>query len=356
MTLTSQLTQLFASAPDALQIIDRVEALALLSGDDVYREAFLQLTGMKLSADEARRAWRGVTAGARAATFAGQSERQLRNRLLKALNFRRRLPAGGIFAGTEHHTRLNHLLAEKRNQKDDSPLGVLMLAIDRFEQLELQLPPATLKRFQEQLATLVREQIREPDCAFWPEPGRGVLLLTEAGREQAFAVAERIRVSLKSASLPAIAALSVQELSCSIGLAGYPGDGLHARRLLNTAEKHLHQAAVHGNRCCPADAERRRHIRRQVNAMVEFHDAVRHQYRQALVLDISELGIAIGCNTPLEKGARLTLRFRQPFWPVEQELQGTVRQAGSAYGDALPRFGVEFLQPATNLCTPILFN
>lgn len=356
MTLNRQLKQLFATAIDARQALEKVEALALLSGDEVYRQAFLQLTGLRLTVTEARRIWRGITAGARAATFAGLTTSQLRSRLLKAVSYRKNLPAGSLFAGSEHHTRLNHLLADKRNRRDVSPLGVLLVVIDRCDNMQLMLPPTALQRCQEQIAELVKEQIREQDQAFWPTPGHGVLLLTETERNHAFAVAERIRRVIGRANLPMLSDLPDPRLSCSIGLASYPHDGLHARRLLHTAEKHLHQAALCGDCCCPADAERRRETRRQVSAMVEFHDTTRRRYRQALVLDISRHGIAIGCHAPLEKGSQLTIRFRQPFWPVERELQGTVRQAGTAYGDALPRFGVEFVQPAAELADIPLFN
>jgi len=356
MTLTSQLNQLLANTNDALQVIERVEALSLLCGDEVYQQAFLRLTGLRLSMTEARRIWRGLTSGARAATFAGQTTRQLRSRLLKAISYRQSQPAESLFAGTLHHTRLNHLLAEKRNRCDTTPLGVLLLAIDQYDKLDLMLSPSTRQRCLDQLAGLIKGLIRDHDCAFWPDPGHGVLLLTDTERAHTFAVAERIRVTVRNASPPDLGTLPDPQLSCSIGLASYPHDGLHARRLLNTAEKHLHQAAIYGDCCCPADAERRRETRRPVSAVVEFQDTSRRQYRQALVLDISRHGIAIGCNAPLEKGSQLTIRFRQPFWPVEHELQGTVRQSGSAYNAALPRFGVEFLQPASELFEPVLFN
>lgn len=352
MNFISDLRQILQKwGDDQPELVNAVEAFARQHGDAVYQEIFRLLFDRDLDPQRAARYWREALA-----RWDSQDPRVPGQKLLKAALFDYlqniagdrvgsvRDGLTGLFTPSYGRAHLDKLLAAKRSRANAPPLSILVLAIDRYQQLLNTAGQADLDRCIRQLSALLRRHIRDMDSASWLEQGRFCVILPDASRSQSYAIAERIRCAVEEETFPGTAGLPGGKLTVSTGLAGCPEDGRLPGPLLRFAEEQLALAQTIGNRCFPGEAERRRETRRKVHAPVEVAYAEHGGFMPAMALDISPCGMAIGGNLALKTGVPLTVRFQAPDWPGDRTVRALVRESSLLGNDKHPRFGLEFLK------------
>lgn len=344
---------------DQDQLIHTIEAAAQQKGDDVYQAVFRILFDRNLDPARAGRYWREAIARWHSRADLQPAQQVLKTALFDYLQnmIRDKLASvtdglTGLFNQSYCQTHLEQLLAAKRNNQKASPLAVLAIGIDNFPRLLEQLTPPESDRCLRHIGQIIRRHVRDMDSACWQDGGRYCLILPETTRQQAFAVAERIRNAVLKEGGPDEGKLADLKLTISIGLASFPESGSRAQRLLEAAAAELQSAQLGGNATCPVEAERRRQQRNPVCSMVEVGGTELDGYHPAMALNISHGGVAIGCDLALKVGALLTIRFRRPYWSQDREVRGLVRQASGGKNGGLPFFGLEFFQPEPGLLPP----
>ncbi len=124
----------------------------------------------------------------------------------------------------------------KRARRYNSSFSILLLDLDNFKEINDTLGhlkgDLALKKF----ANILIETIRESDIAARYGGDEFILLLPDTTYKGAFRLAQRIIERLKNENIEGI------PLSCSIGIATYPDDGVIWEELFETADRSLYSA------------------------------------------------------------------------------------------------------------------
>ena len=155
-------------------------------------------------------------------------------------------------------------------------------------------------------------------------------------------VAQRIRLAIEAEIFPGQERLSSANLTISGGIAEYPHDAENAEALIEIADAELYKAKIRRNCIYPSEENRRVSTRRPLRSLVKLSPDKDGDPRTGISLDVSEFGMALGCDNPLLVGSSVDLHFNQPFWNCNCLLNGTVRQARKL-GD-MNFIGIEFDQ------------
>jgi diguanylate cyclase (GGDEF)-like protein len=140
----------------------------------------------------------------------------------------------------------------ERSKKFRFKFSFLMLDIDRFKDYNDRLGHLVGDAILKEIARLVKENIRQVD--FMGRYGGEELcaVLTETGREEALAAAERIRLAVASGKIRAYD--EELQATISIGVATFPDDSLDAKEIIERADKALYRAKEAGrNMVCQAE-------------------------------------------------------------------------------------------------------
>ena len=133
-----------------------------------------------------------------------------------------------------------------RAERRKNTLAVLMLDVDHFKKFNDQFGHAAGDAALTEVANVFRAQVRNEDivCRYGGE--EFAIILPEITPELAFERAEKIRQAVSEARVQIDRTRSV-EVTVSIGVALYPGDGSSSASLLKSADKALYNAK-HGGR------------------------------------------------------------------------------------------------------------
>lgn len=132
-----------------------------------------------------------------------------------------------------------------RAQRRKNTLAVLMLDVDHFKKFNDQYGHAAGDAALTEVAKVFRNQVRNEDivCRYGGE--EFAIILPEITAEAAYDRAERIRKAVAELRVPIDRTRTV-EVTVSIGVALYPGDGSSSAALLKSADKALYGAKHNG--------------------------------------------------------------------------------------------------------------
>ena len=140
------------------------------------------------------------------------------------------------------HDRLQQALANA--QRNKACLGLVFLDLDNFKPINDQHGHAAGDMLLQTVAQRLRQTIRAVDTVARIGGDEFVLLLTELDQpDSAIRLAEKIRQSVLP---PTPFGEHRLEISCSMGVADYPGDGLDAQTLIRHADMAMYRAKQSG--------------------------------------------------------------------------------------------------------------
>ncbi len=195
----------------------------------------------------------------------GQSDDEM-GRLIRAVNDM----AGRVYENTsvlkdlaEHdeltglynHRGLLRLLDEEvaRCQRYKRSFSFILLDVDNFKQINDTYGHVTGDEAIKQLATLIKDSIREVDKAARYGGDEIAVILPETEGINALAVAERIRLGV-SAQQVLLPEGGMKSLEISLGLAEYPGGKDTSRDLISAADEALYEAKRKGRNTVCVDS------------------------------------------------------------------------------------------------------
>jgi len=148
----------------------------------------------------------------------------------------------GLFNRRHFEERLKEEVG--RHARYASEFSLLMLDLDSFKAYNDMYGHPSGDQLLRRIGAIVRNSIRDSDQAFRYGGDEIVVILPQTSMDDARVVAERIRESV-------VAEMEASQLgvTCSIGLASYPSDGVMSGELLDTADTALYYAKnTGGNR------------------------------------------------------------------------------------------------------------
>lgn len=241
------LSFLYVSALQRLRFIPAVIACALFVLSAVVLLSGLpQYDGRVFAAS----LWALVAASAFALCGTYMAERQMRLSYLYSLLTRLqnaeldRISRFDPLTGLGNRRLLDETVHQCRSEGRVSCLTMLMIDLDHFKKLNDALGHQAGDRCLVRVAGLVQGALRDHrDHAFRYGGEEFLVLLQDASRETASAVAERIRAAIEAAGIPNPGLLEGATLTASLGLAtGAFGSAADAERLVANADAALYAA------------------------------------------------------------------------------------------------------------------
>ena len=148
----------------------------------------------------------------------------------------------GLFNRRHFEERLKEEVA--RHSRYGDPFSILMLDLDNFKTYNDVYGHPAGDNLLGQLGEIIKSSVRDADQAFRYGGDEFVVILAQTARDDAYVVAERVRGQI--ADQMERKSITV---TCSIGLASYPADGVIAGELVNGADTALYYAKwTGGNR------------------------------------------------------------------------------------------------------------
>ncbi|HTX67810.1 MAG TPA: GAF domain-containing protein [Thermoleophilia bacterium] len=146
--------------------------------------------------------------------------------------------------GLYNHRYLHERLSEElhRARELQRPLSVLFCDLDHFKGYNDTNGHSAGDAVLQEVAHVIEQSVRNVDAAARYGGEEFVVILVETDRDEALAVAERIRQRLKDAGFSA----NGVPLTVSIGIAGYPDDSDRREDLLNKADWAMYLAKRRG--------------------------------------------------------------------------------------------------------------
>ena len=146
--------------------------------------------------------------------------------------------------GLYNHRYLHERLSEElhRARELQRPLSVLFCDLDHFKGYNDTNGHSAGDAVLQEVAHVIEQSVRNIDVAARYGGEEFVVILVETDREEALAVAERIRKRLRDAGFTA----NGVPLTVSIGIAGYPDDADRREDLLNKADWAMYLAKRRG--------------------------------------------------------------------------------------------------------------
>ncbi len=352
---------LHISSDDDWSLIDSVKSLATDHGDEVYDEFFYVLTHMRFGVETARHHWNSIIQHV-ASVITPRYHNQgflptvlhYMHRMTGTMNDPRFLEADyigniqrssitdgltALYNQTFFKITLEKMIQQSRRHSMP-PFAVVLFDLDHFKEFNDSCGHLKGDHVLKRVAHIIQHNIREGDIAVRYGGEEFALLLPQATRVYATNIAQRIRRAIEAEVFTGQEHLSSGNLTISGGVAEFPLDAGSTNALIECADAELYKAKSRRNCVYPAGDDRRLCFRRQVRSLVEFAQCQESSYRSCISLDVSEFGMALGCDMPFNIGEPVNLRFCRPFWNSDFILNGTVRQTRK-FGD-LNFIGVEF--------------
>ena len=344
---SAELQQLLDAAVEDTHLLDGVDALAREHGNSVYKEILMLLVGKHFGSDLSGRYWHEAIEHCREIYRPQYAGRGFRPALMDYLcnvagefNDPRIIEADylhnitrssvtdgltGLYNQTYFKTILETTIANQR-RSGDQQFALVLLDLDHFKQYNDRCGHLCGDEALRLCAGVLAGALRDGDMAVRYGGEEFALLLTNVGRHEAYAVAERIRSEIEKYPFPHQELLESGSLTISGGIAAFPENGDSSAALIHYADKELYKAKEVRNSIYCASSDRRSSSRKPVRTLVEYASFDGALYRPALSLDISEKGMGIGCESTLFEGMTLSIRLTRPYWPVNMHLSAKVRQ------------------------------
>lgn len=328
-------------------LIAGIQGLATLHGDEVYRNFFLLMTGKRFSTTEALNHWQESLRHRESFINPEYHDAALLPSLFHYLHtvvceleFPRVIEFSyldnvmlssvtdgltGLYNQAYFKGQLSKFLnLTKRN--DDYCFSLILLDLDHFKNYNDTLGHLAGDKALKCVADIIRSCLREYDIAARYGGEEFGLLLPSTDKTTAFTVAERIRSTVEAEFCQGRNLMSTGSLTISGGIALSGADGSDLEGLIVAADKELYRAKSQRNSIYPVGDDRRNNIRKKVNSLVEYATLEGSLFRPALSIDISEKGMAIGCENLFVPGTPVNLRFTRPFWVENHQATAVVRQ------------------------------
>jgi diguanylate cyclase (GGDEF)-like protein len=353
------------SRQDENILVDKVNWLAKAEGEQVYSEVLQQLVGKKFPQAQASHYWQQAIGQFSTDCNPDCSLRGVRSSLLSYLfrvagemrdpriveadelaEYQRASVTDGL-TGLYHQTYFKaHLeqLVERVKRDSGQGFAVVMLDLDHFKQYNDRCGHLAGDQALRQVSAILQQCIRQADLASRYGGEEFALILHRLNQPQAAMVAERIRQAIDSFDFDGQDQLDRGNLSISGGVAFFGEDGESALSLLQSADERLYRAKQRRNTIYPLNQDQRQAPRRPIHSLVEYIADQWEEPCQALSHDLSDGGIALACETGLQPGSSVEIRFRQPFWPVDCSARGIVRNTSNSQDNRLVRVGLQFEQ------------
>ena len=134
----------------------------------------------------------------------------------------------------------------EKSRTDKTPLSLLMIDIDDFKLYNDKLGHQAGDHILKEMAALLKNQSRKMDyvCRYGGEEFS--MLLPQTEKKEALLIAERIRTAIGKHSFMHPETLAEKQLTVSIGLSTFPGDGDTPSKLISASDKKLYQAKHSG--------------------------------------------------------------------------------------------------------------
>lgn len=335
-----------AEIPDA-DLLAKVDDLAKEYGNAVYKEMLLLMVGKHFGAELARVYWHGAARHCREIFRPEFAARGFRAALMdylfrvaKELSDPRIIEADylynitrssvtdgltGLFNQTYFKQVLDKMISMQRRSNDQS-FALILLDLDHFKQYNDRCGHLYGDEALRLCAGIISSNLREGDIAVRYGGEEFALLVPNVERQIAFEVAERIRKGIEDYPFPKQELLDNSTLTISGGIAFFPDNAETVDEIIEAADKELYKAKGRRNTIYSFSADRRRNTRRPIRSLVEYASFDGALYRPALSIDISEKGMAMGCENMLFEGMTLSVRLTRPYWPDNLHITARVRQ------------------------------
>ena len=352
---------LHSHAGNDTALIDSINVLAAIHGNDVYDEFFHVMTFKRFGVDSAALHWENIYNIVNTAQHSSHRRKEFLPTILhyllydaKAMNNPRFLEADcinniqrssvsdgltGLFNQTFFKISLEKMV-QQAIRKSVPPFAVVLFDLDHFKLYNDSCGHLAGDKVLRRVAEIIRENLRESDIASRYGGEEFALLLPQATQDSALNVAQRIRKSIENEVFTGQELLPTGNLTISGGVSEFSSEAQDPERIINLADAELYKAKGRRNSIYPANEDRRSSFRRPIKSLVEFSPISGNSFKSCISIDISKYGIAFGCDTSLEIESTIDLRFNRPFWSGDCHLCGTVRQ--SRRSGELNFIGVEF--------------
>jgi diguanylate cyclase (GGDEF)-like protein len=366
--LSDQLIPLLSADTEDAHLLARVDELAKVFGNPVYKEMLLVMTGKHFGADLSKRYWEGAVRHCHKIFKPEFAKRGFRPALMDYLRFfagefsdpriiegeylynitRSSVTDGltGLYNQTYFKKILEKIINNQRRSVNNA-FALVLLDLDHFKQYNDRCGHLEGDEALRVCADIITRNLRDGDIAVRYGGEEFALLLPNLERHSAFSVAERIRKGIERHDFPKQELLDSGNLTISGGISVFPDSGATSCEIIQVADKELYRAKERRNCIYSFSEDRRRNSRRPVKSLVEYASFDGALYRPALSTDISEYGMGLGCETLLEEGMTLSLRLTRPYWPENIYLSAKVRQVRRK--DDLIHIGLEFEESLDSL-------
>lgn len=367
--LTGKISALYIeSVHDDTQLIDGMNSLASEYGNQAYRDLFFMITGKNLGSVQSATAWHDIlqhraifiapeyqSVGLRPAMFdylhrvTGEIEtpRFIDSSFLENI-MRTSVTDGltGLFNQTHFKSRLEKMIDQGRRSQD-SIFSLILLDLDHFKQYNDSCGHLCGDEAIRSTARIIRESVRECDIACRYGGEEFAVLLPSIDMTSAHQIADRIRIKIEKEMFPRQDRMPAGNLTISGGISQYPFHGVDATSIIDHADTELYKAKSVRNCIAPHCSEMRTSARHPLKSLVEYATIEGSLYRPAMSINVSDCGIAIGCESFFPEGTVISLRLTRPFWPDSVQIEATVRQ--SKHQGDLVFVGLEFKEPLPGL-------
>jgi diguanylate cyclase (GGDEF)-like protein len=357
-TITSMLR---SSTEDDWALIEGMEFLAATHGNVVYDEFFFVLTQTRFGPEKAFSHWNNVISHVSSVITTQYIHQGLLPTIIHYLqkktgvisdprflesNYidniqRSSITDGltGLYNQTFFKNTLSKLISQLRRH-GGPPLSVVLFDLDHFKHYNDTLGHLAGDHALKNTATIINKSLRDSDIAARYGGEEFALLLPQTSRTMAQKVANRIRQAIEKASFQGQELTPSKNLTISGGVAELSKGVDNVEALIEAADRELYKAKSRRNCICPNVDDRRRGIRRSVRSLVECAPNGEPAFRPALSVDISEVGMALGCDWKLVVDSPVRIKFKRPYWKDDIDLNAIVRQTKKV-GD-LNFVGMEF--------------
>ena len=339
-------SMLRSSTGDDWALIDGIDSLAGNHGNAVYDEFFYVLTQTRFGPEKAFSHWNNVISHVGSVITSQYMHQGLLPTVLHYLQKetcvisdprffesdyidkirRSSITDGltGLYNQTFFKNSLAKLIGQSRRHAGQ-PLSVVLFDLDHFKQYNDTFGHLAGDHAIKSTAVIINESLRECDIAARYGGEEFALLLPQTSKVMAQRVANRIRLAIEKFSFQTQEFNPPGNLTISGGVAEFSTATEDIEALIEEADRELYKAKMRRNCICPNDDDRRRGFRRPVRSLVECAAFGETVYRPALSVNISEVGMALGCDWWPAVGTTVRLKFKKPYWTGNLDLTATVR-------------------------------
>ncbi len=360
--LSQSITSLLRSSTcDDRALIEGINALVFTHGNEVYDEFFYVLTQTRFGSEKAFSHWNNVISHVGSVIRSQYIHQGLLPAVLHYLqketcvmsdprffesdyidNIKRSSITDGL-TGLYNQTYFKNILSKLISQTRrhaGQPLSLVLFDLDHFKHYNDTLGHLAGDHALKNTAVIINQSLRDSDIAARYGGEEFALLLPQTSRAMAEKVANRIRQAVEQNVFQGQELIPAGNLTISGGVAEFSKDADDVDALIEAADRELYKAKVRRNCICPNEDDRRRGFRRPVRSLVECTTSGESVFRSALSVNISEVGMALGCDWRPVVGSTVKIKFKKPYWTYNIDLNATVRQTQKV-GD-LNYVGMEF--------------